>query len=522
MRTSVRDPPLNARSLRRLPGSFAVLVAALVFPALAHSIAAQNPAVAQPQTTPLTLLTRDGRRPLALTTIGTQEFVGLDDLASAFQLTVREEAGAVTVSYKGRTIVMTPDQALASVGGRLISLPAPPARLGSRWAVPVEFVSRALALIYDLRLDLRRPSHLLVVGDLRVPRVVIRYEPLAAATRLTIDTTPRATSAITEETGRVVIKFDADAIDVALPAFQSQGFVTAIRVVDPVTVIVELGPRYAAYHASSESIADTVRLVVDLVGAETPQTTQAAPAVPPPPTPELPTLGRPAAIRTIAVDAGHGGEDGGVKGPGGTLEKDLVLAVARRLKTAIEARLGIRVLLTRDDDRNVPIDERAAIANNSKADLFISLHASGALRGSPRGASFYVAAFGEDKGARTALAPERVATFGGGSRDIELVEWRLAQLRFLDQSKRLAGIFADQSRGRMTLDDQQAVTAGPFRVLESANMPAILVELGYLTNADEEKALGGAEFQNTFAQVVIDSVAKFRDALEQGSAAAAP
>ena len=126
--------------------------------------------------------------------VNDQEFVALDDLAAMFQLTVREEAlGAITVSYKGKTIVLTPDQALASVAGRLISLPAPPvAQPARRWLVPVEFISRALALVYDAQLDLRKPSHLLIVGDLRVPRVTIRYEALGTAARLTIDATPRA------------------------------------------------------------------------------------------------------------------------------------------------------------------------------------------------------------------------------------------------------------------------------------------------------------------------------------------
>src|SRR5262245_4593137 len=125
--------------------------------------------------------------------VGDQEFVALADLVSAFQLAVREDAlGAITVSYKGKTILLTPDQALASVSGRLVSLPAPPTRSGRRWLVPVEFVSRALALIYDARLDLRKPSRLLVIGDLRVPRLAARYEALGNAARLTIDASPRA------------------------------------------------------------------------------------------------------------------------------------------------------------------------------------------------------------------------------------------------------------------------------------------------------------------------------------------
>ena len=87
--------------------------------------------------------------------------------------------------------MLTADQALASVAGRLVSLPAPPYAPGKRWLVPVEFINRALAPIYDTPLDLRKPSHLLVVGDLRVPHVTVRYDLVAPGGRLTIDATPR-------------------------------------------------------------------------------------------------------------------------------------------------------------------------------------------------------------------------------------------------------------------------------------------------------------------------------------------
>src|SRR4029077_19973566 len=93
------------------------------------------------------------------------------------------------------------------------------------------------------------------------------------------------------------------------------------------------------------------------------------------------------AIRTIAIDPGHGGDDEGARGAGGAKEKDLTLAAPRRAKGIIKTRLGIRVLLTRDDDRNGPIDERTAVANNNKADLFISLHANASMRPTTAGAA---------------------------------------------------------------------------------------------------------------------------------------
>ena len=299
----------------------------------------------------------------------------------------------MTVSYNGRTIVLTAEQALASVAGRLISLPAPPTRSGGRWLVPVEFISRALALVYDIRLDLRKPSRLLVIGDLRVPRVTVRYDSLGASSRLTIDATPRAASNISQENDKLTIKFDADAIDVPSPplaAAGDQSFVRAVRLADPTTLAVDLGPRFASMKATSQPVDTTTRVVIDLLAAQT-ETVAPGPTPAAQPPPELPpALGQPVSgVRTIAIDPGHGGDDEGVHGANGAKEKDLALAVARRAKGAIEARLGIRVLLTRDDDRNVPIDERTSIANNNKADLFVSLHANASVRKTTSGLAIF-------------------------------------------------------------------------------------------------------------------------------------
>jgi N-acetylmuramoyl-L-alanine amidase len=470
----------------------------------------------------LSLLSKDGRRALSISLVADQEFVGLDDLAAAFQLTVHEESlGAVTVSYKGKTIVLTPDQALASVGGRLVSLPAPPSRNGRRWLVPVEFISRALSLIYDTRLDLRKPSHLLVIGELRVPRIAVRYDPLGPAGRLTIDATPRATATVTQEAEHLTIKFDADALDTpnALPAPNSPGLILGVRTVDATTMAIDLGPRFAGFRATNQPVDATMRLVIDLVAAQT----DAAPASPPvpvtpqPPPPDLPpSFGQPvSAFRTIAIDPGHGGDDEGVKSADGAKEKDLTLAIARRIKGVIEARLGLRVLLTRDDDRSVPVDERASVANNNKADLFVSLHVNGSMRPATAGASIYVAAFDRDAAQASAGGGERVPTFGGGSREIELVPWDLAQTRHLDQSSAFADLLRDTLHDRVPLSTKP-VDRAPLRVLESANMPAVLFEVGYLTNPEQAKLLAGDGFQNAVVQALFDAIVRFRDTLPGG------
>jgi len=477
-----------------------------------------------PSPSSLTVLSKEGRRPLPLSLVADQEFLALYDLATMFQLTVGYESGAVTVSYKGRTIVLTPDQPLASVSGRLISLPAPPVRSGRRWLVPVEFVNRALALVYDLRLDLRKSSRLLIVGDLRVPRITARYDPLGIAGRLTIDATPRATSTVSQDAEHITIKFDADALDVAQPLVPPQalqnaaGIVQAVRAVDPTTIVVDLGPRAGAFKTTSVPADPALRLAIDFAGLQT--DTPQAPPVPAPVAPpvDLPPLNaQPPAIRTIAIDPGHGGEDEGVRSAKGTKEKDLILTIARRTRATLEARLGVRVLLTRDDDRNVPIDDRAALANNNKADLFISLHANASSRASASGLTIFTAFFDtSDAEAGAAGGHERLPTFSGGLRDIEMVAWDLAQTRHLEQSTAFAALLERQFQDHVPLSKHPADRA-PLRVLESANMPAVLIEIGFLSNEEQDKLLTGDGFQNVFVQSVYDAVVKFRDTLGGGA-----
>src|SRR5207237_5658931 len=191
--------------------------------------------------------------------------------------------------------------------------------------------------------------------------------------------TPRALANVTQDADRLTVRFDADALDVASPALPPQpppSLVSGVRIVDPVTLAVDLGPRFAGYRSTSQPMDTAQRLVLDVLGLAqtepsqppaTPPGIQAAPGAQPAPgvqPPDMPlAFGQSAsAIHTIAVDAGHGGDDEGVRTADGVKEKDFTLALARRVKAIIEARLGLRVLLTRDDDRNVPIDERTALA----------------------------------------------------------------------------------------------------------------------------------------------------------------
>ena len=482
--------------------------------------AADLTAQAQPGAIVYQVVGRDGRRPLPARLVANQEMFALDDLARVFELTVREDAtaGGVTVAARGQTIVLSAGQPLASVGGRLVSLSGAPVHEGRAWLVPADFISRALALALGTRLEVRRPSRLIVPADVRVPQIAAHLEPVGPVARLTLDISPATPHTMTQEGSRLIVRFEADALDPSLPASTVPDLVTAVRAGDtPNTLIVDLGPRFTSFHTADQpGDRGGARLVIDVAA----QTTDAAaaPATPAPPAPpELPPLLDLApfgSLRTIVIDAGHGGDDEGARGAGGTGEKTIALSVARRLKSALESRLGVRVILTRDADRNVPLDERAAVANNNKADLFISLHANASVRPATAGAEvFYLnlEAYGEEAQRVAHGDADVLPVFGGGARDIEVTPWELAQARHIERSTALARAVEGALREQLPMGPRTLQPA-PFRLLVGVNMPAVLVEMAFLTNPQQEKDVATDTFQNAMVQALVNGVMRFRDA----------
>ena len=138
------------------------------------------------------------------------------------------------------------------------------------------------------------------------------------------------------------------------------------------------------------------------------------------------------------------------------------------------------------------------------------------MRTTTGGAAIFYAAFDKDAvQAADTGRHERVPAFGGGLRDIEMVPWDLAQIRHLDRSSSFADLLQQLLKDRIPMAARPTDRA-PLRVLESANMPAVLVELGYLSNPDQEKLVTSDAFQSTFVQAFYEAVVRFRDALGNG------
>ena len=474
----------------------------------------------------LVLVSSEGREDVRIIRTRQRDMVALDDLAEVFgfQIAPDEREHTATATFNGNIIILTEDQQLVSVAGRLVSLRTPPRRADDRWLVPLDFISRALAPFLDQTLEVRQRSRLVLIGDVQVPRIVGQYRAQTDGGRLTFEVTPSTPLSVVQDGGRLVVRFEADALDVEqAPGIRGDLISRVLVHPSAAELLVDLGPAFSAFTVSSRPVPnDSTELIIDLTAApravdadpETP-VTPAAPAGSPFPAgavDTLPDLRMAPAVRVVALDAGHGGADHGTRGGDGTLEKDITLSVTRRLRDAIEQRLGLRVILTRGRDDAIPLDQRAAVANNNKADLFISLHVSASIRPSATGAEVFYLSIDEYGAEARELAQREgqlVSVIGGGLRAIDLVEWDMAQVRYLDRSARLAAIVHEEL-GRRVPMSTRGVQEAPFRVLVGANMPAVLVEMGFISNPEDEQRLSSARFQNAVVEALVDSILRFR------------
>jgi N-acetylmuramoyl-L-alanine amidase len=222
-------------------------------------------------------------------------------------------------------------------------------------------------------------------------------------------------------------------------------------------------------------------------------------------------------IGRIVIDAGHGGHDTGTIGPTGLMEKDLCLDVALRLGKIIEQRLpGADVVYTRSDDTFVPLEERTNIANQAKADLFISIHANSSRDHGARGIETYYLNL---KGSAEAMevAARENATAQGGVHELQDLVMKIARTEKIDESKELAEDIQDSLAKRMQKTSKpvknRGVRKAPFVVLIGADMPSILTEISFLSNPADEQLLKKPEQRQKVAEGLYQGVASYLESM---------
>ena len=221
-------------------------------------------------------------------------------------------------------------------------------------------------------------------------------------------------------------------------------------------------------------------------------------------------------VGRVVIDPGHGGKDTGTIGPDGLKEKDLVLAISLRLKQLLQERLGTDVVLTRDADKFVPLEERTAIANQLKADLFISIHANSSRSRKTTGVETFFLNFSSNQEEREIASRENAGS-QKNIRDLENLLRQIALGDYNEESKDLAHVVQENlhstlksSRPRLR---NRGVKKAPFIVLINLDMPGILTEVGFISNPSDEKYFRNEDGQNQAANAIYKGVEEYFRAL---------
>jgi N-acetylmuramoyl-L-alanine amidase len=222
-------------------------------------------------------------------------------------------------------------------------------------------------------------------------------------------------------------------------------------------------------------------------------------------------------INRIVIDAGHGGHDTGTIGPHGLMEKDLCLDVALRLGKLIEQKLpGAEVIYTRKDDTFIPLEERTQIANDAKADLFISIHANSSHDPSARGIETYYLNFATSAEAMDVATREN-ANSQESLHDLQDLIQKIARNEKIEESKELAGDIQGTLTERLQVvsrsEKNRGVKKAPFIVLIGANMPSVLTEISFVSNPNDERLLRKTDQRQRIADGLYRGISTYLDNL---------
>ena len=220
---------------------------------------------------------------------------------------------------------------------------------------------------------------------------------------------------------------------------------------------------------------------------------------------------------TIIIDPGHGGKDPGSVGYKGTKEKDIVLDVSKRLARKIQKNLRVKTILTRDEDVFIRLQDRTKFANTNEGDLFISIHVNSNESKKPYGFETYLLKPGRNQEAiNVALRENSVIELEGNKfeklTDEQLIQATIAQSGFVQYSEKFAALIQEEIDKRVQSRNRGVKQAG-FYVLMGASMPNVLIELGYISNPNEEKKLNSSSYRDMLATSIYYAILKYQKIL---------
>jgi N-acetylmuramoyl-L-alanine amidase len=450
-----------------------------------------------------------------------QAYIELDRIAAALRVKTETSAGGVRAHLRprGHTVTLTRNWARVLVDDKPLVLEAPVrVRLGV-WLVPDSFVEQVLP---KLGVTPAQPAtasapaaktptaSLASAATSRAEATLedLRFRSYPSFTRVVLETSGSVAHRVEPEAGQETrVRVTGLAAEPRTVAIRD-GFVDEVRLErSGADAVVQVAFDGAPGDLRASTLADPHRLVLDFMR--------------PGGAPERDARATTTPLRVMVLDAGHGGHDPGATGPTGLQEKDLVLDVTRRVAKLVADQLGIKVLLSRDGDHFVTLRDRTSFANRAQADVFVSIHANAHREVASEGVeTYFLSSEATDNAARQVAAAENSVVqlekpMAGGRADIvKTILWDLAQSEFQEESSRLAEVVHD-SMTRSLRSPSRGVKQAGFYVLGGAAMPAILIEIGFVTNPKEERKLREPRYRDEIARAITAGLGEYKRAWDQ-------
>ena len=464
----------------------------------------------------------EGREiPVPVTINPSGPMFGLTPLVDALggKLTTDESGESVTLRVAEKDVVLGAGNAIITVGDAIFSLSQPPALGDGGLQVPVDFLRKTYGDLLGYAFEWRPETNRLTIArrgsrEMGVSLDVVHLQGMTTVV-LQFSEEPRY-HIDRQQPGAIVVQMLADRLTPPAPPKAVQDPLVQGVTIEPQQIRIQLAP---AVQAESYILENPFRLVFDV---------HQTAAVEMPTAPTAPGEG-PAGIHTIVIDPGHGGVETGAISPSGVPEKELTLQLARELAAKLAQRLAVRIVLTRNEDASLDLDTRTAIANQNKADLFVSIHLNSSLGSGAYGTeTYFLSPQATDPRAARAAADENAgvaatapANDAAAQQDLQLILWDLAQAHHMAESQRFANMIQGELNQTLQLKDR-GVKQAPFRVLMGATMPAVLVELGFLSNPEEEKKLQDATYRDQLVDALARAIARYKSLVENQPEPALP
>ena len=407
----------------------------------------------------------------------------------------------LTIRSGNSRLLMTKNSALMSYNNQILLLPSPILREEERWLAPIEFLTIGLTRLTGTEFRYRPGTPRIYADNVDSPELEMNAQTLGPITRLTLRCSVPLKLDLKRDNQRAILAIDRPALDPVRERLDHRDrMVRSIAFDDSdgeAKIVLDLTRDVTDMRLTA---ADNNRVFfLDLLTKKEPVTEAAPPpVVTPAPAARPDVVPAQRKVRVVVIDPGHGGMDTGAKSAS-MVEKDFTLVFARKLRTALQTRLGMTVLLTRDSDVALDNEARSAVANNNQANLFISLHAGYSANKLDHGSSVFV--MKENFG-------QAFPTAAAGGRDQLFLPWYLGY-RIHHQASVSAANVLQEELSKAIPESKFAVRTAPLAVLSSATMPSVLLEIGNFNNPVNAQTLADDGFQKTLADALVNAILRF-------------